>query len=188
MAPRRWATDEQRMFLESYLEKFIEHQKYGVLTKFWPHLERKWFKRWPVILDNDEITPEEQVIKTGLATAAKKKQLKEWFQNQSQSMKRVKRNKGISLDFNPKASRRLQVTETYAAKYYDSKIKPMVQEELATMKDRPRYDIGVVKRNIKKAWDEESDEVRCQVIEEFNTCEPKTTSSTSPHTPKDYAS
>ncbi|KAG6871563.1 hypothetical protein C0992_010733, partial [Termitomyces sp. T32_za158] len=160
-----------------------------MLNKFWPGFERKWFKRWPAMLDDDSavISPEDRDLKLGSVIAAKKKQLKEWFQNQSQSMKRGKKN-GASIDFNPKSSRRLQATEVYAAKYYESKIKPKVDEKLSAMEDRPRYTIGVVKNTIKEAWDAESEEVRLEVLEEVNNARKKLLSpSESVRTPQHYA-
>lgn len=74
MAPRGWATDEQKTFLESYIEKYLLHQTKGILSKFWPSIERKWFKRWPAVCDNESgVSLEDQESKLGEIIAAKKK-------------------------------------------------------------------------------------------------------------------
>ncbi|KAG6889513.1 hypothetical protein C0992_004928 [Termitomyces sp. T32_za158] len=168
MAPPQWTTNKQKEFLEYHKDKFLHYQAQTLLHKFWPYIENKWFQKWPAILNNeDELSPEEQTLKLGSVIEVKKKQLKIWYENISQALKGVTKSKDISLNFNPKNTCHRQVTKLYASKYYDDKIKPLVNKELNAM-DHPCYTIGVIKQNIKKAWEAESEEVRRDVMEQFN--------------------
>ncbi|KAG6875439.1 hypothetical protein C0992_003823 [Termitomyces sp. T32_za158] len=102
-------------------------------------------------------------------------------------MKRGKKLKGITLDL--KSTRHQQVTEAYSAKYYQTKIKPLVDEALQEMSEWPRYPLPVVKHQIKKAWEAESEEVRRTIIEEVNS-QPKGKDVDTPRvrSPDEYAS
>lgn len=108
-------------------------------------------------------------------------------------MKRGKKTNKISFELNSKSTRRLQITEFYAAKFYKTKIKPKVDEELKKMDEHQRYPLGVVKRKIKECWEAESEEVRSMIIEEFN-CQAKESNNDMPsgsnlvRSPQEYAS
>ncbi|KAG6871755.1 hypothetical protein C0995_000419 [Termitomyces sp. Mi166 len=60
------------------------------------------------------------------------------------------------------------MAQAYAQKFYASRIKPLVLDDLKAMnpEDQPCYPIAVIKHNIKKAWDSKLEEVQCQVIKE----------------------
>ncbi|KAG6876208.1 hypothetical protein C0992_000488 [Termitomyces sp. T32_za158] len=102
------------------------------------------------------------------------------------------KKKALTIDLNPKSSRRLQLTEAYAQKYYKSKIKNIVDAEINGLEERPRYPIAIIKRNIQQAWDAESDEVKQEIMHDIQ--EGSSSSNRSPpvnllidRTPEEYA-
>ncbi|KAG6836418.1 hypothetical protein H0H93_008159 [Arthromyces matolae] len=154
MAPKRWATEDQLTFLDSYFPKYVHHQSNNSLTKFWPIFEQKWFKEFPV---TSEMEP-------GFI-AKQKKRIKEWFQNKSQATKRGKNASSLALDLGaPKTSRPPRVLEEYSRVCYDKKIKQNVESRLE-MEDRPRRTLKIVLDEIKASWEQESEEFRREIIE-----------------------
>ncbi|OCH84248.1 hypothetical protein OBBRIDRAFT_808383 [Obba rivulosa] len=47
MPPRKWASDEQEAFFESFVPVFREHQKAKTVHKFWPFMHTEWFASYP---------------------------------------------------------------------------------------------------------------------------------------------
>ncbi|KAJ6452167.1 hypothetical protein C8R47DRAFT_1083816 [Mycena vitilis] len=88
MAPPRWATDEQRAFLFSWMPDFIRRQAEGKLHLFWAPMQQGWFTRFSAQADlglplpNDPnaraLTPDE-LATVGAAIMATKKRLESWF-------------------------------------------------------------------------------------------------------------
>jgi hypothetical protein len=44
---RRWTTPEQRVFLESYVARYLEAQAKRKYTTFWPVFFQAWFAKYP---------------------------------------------------------------------------------------------------------------------------------------------
>ena len=51
MAPKKWALEEQEMYLWSYAEHYLAAPEAGSYHTFWPQLLEGWFKEYPVIED-----------------------------------------------------------------------------------------------------------------------------------------
>lgn len=73
--------------------------------------------------------------------------------------------------------------------FYKSKIKPLVDNEMTIANLPSHITIGIIKHNIKKAWDEESEEVWQQVISQSESAFQKQSvpASSLVQTPQDYA-
>jgi hypothetical protein len=54
MAPKRWANDDQQVYLENLVDEFLEAQKQKKLYKFWVNLHRGWFEEFPEIVAETE--------------------------------------------------------------------------------------------------------------------------------------
>jgi hypothetical protein len=44
---RRWTTPEQRVFLESYVARYLEAQAKRKYSTFWPVFFQAWFAKYP---------------------------------------------------------------------------------------------------------------------------------------------
>jgi hypothetical protein len=44
MAPKKWALEEQEVYLLSYAEHYLATQEAGSYHTFWPQLLEEWFK------------------------------------------------------------------------------------------------------------------------------------------------
>lgn len=47
MAPPRWATPEQSVFLTLLVPIFREHQRVSTVRRFWPFVHTEYFGKWP---------------------------------------------------------------------------------------------------------------------------------------------
>ncbi|KAG6914349.1 hypothetical protein DXG01_000900 [Tephrocybe rancida] len=194
MAPSRWTTEQQTTFLLALVANYLGYQKDNKISRFWVILYKKWFKEWSVSLSDDAQIPlEERERQKGIEMDAIKKKLREWFRNHARTLKKAnKSDKALTLELTTKSSRRLQATEVYARKHYDTKIKPLLKEELEALDEAPRYRIGLVKKSIKKAWDAESDEVKRSILDEVEAAkevpEAQLTPPNTVRTPQQYQS
>ncbi|KAJ7114637.1 hypothetical protein C8R43DRAFT_1138296 [Mycena crocata] len=46
MAPKHWATEEQRQWIDEKMPEFIRRQAEGKLYLFWPPMQEEFFRRW----------------------------------------------------------------------------------------------------------------------------------------------
>ncbi|KAJ7449017.1 hypothetical protein FB451DRAFT_1567149 [Mycena latifolia] len=91
MAPRPWATEDQRKFLEGWMGDYISRQGEGKLHLFWPPLFEAWFSKWPehatvnLPLPSDPTAPamtQDELAMLGAAIVTQKNRLENWFRNQ----------------------------------------------------------------------------------------------------------
>lgn len=196
MAPKPWANEEQTLFLRSYVDRFIEHQKSHTTHTFWPLVEREWFANWPEqvlnlittpgeVLNLDAI-PDPELDRTaelgGLLAARKKvrsdllsrasyidalsQRLKEWFNNHVKATRRAPKLKNLAIQLNPRATRGPQALEVYSKKYYNDKVQMGVKTEIADGGIDPKQSLAVIRRQTKAAFDEEPEDVRRAVFAE----------------------
>jgi hypothetical protein len=72
MTGKRWTTNVQADFLQTYMSQYLDAQAKGSLsTVFWPLLFREWFRTFPekelVYPDHDALTQEQEAfLKTQL--------------------------------------------------------------------------------------------------------------------------
>ncbi|KAG6916280.1 hypothetical protein DXG01_007521, partial [Tephrocybe rancida] len=168
MGRRRWATQEQLAWLGSKLNDFIEHQKKHDTNEFWSVMESEWYARWPsagrLPTDPTNAGSDDNPI------AIEKRRLKEWFNNNSQKMRKQAASSGSSSKYffaEDKNTRAPHATELWAKKYYDTKVKHLVDAELEAS-DIPRNkSLAVIKRNIRAVFDAEPEEIRNNIYMEL---------------------
>ncbi|KDQ32508.1 hypothetical protein PLEOSDRAFT_1080094 [Pleurotus ostreatus PC15] len=129
MAPPSKANAEQKAYLTGLLDKFLEAQKHGRLDRFWPVLYRGWFEQWqeeedPAIMDDGE-------RKKNLGTKIAKRQdyLKRWYHNRTAAKTRAT-PKQLPPPQPIKNARRPQLLQLYSKKYYKTRIRPKIYENL----------------------------------------------------------
>ncbi|KAJ7032312.1 hypothetical protein C8F04DRAFT_1185159 [Mycena alexandri] len=95
-------SQEQLVYLEDFFSKFQDAQRRNKLSKFWQKAESGYFEKWPeedelgiVIPPPDDGSAEpqpqmsdEDAALLGKATDARKKQIRSWFNNRGQKVKR----------------------------------------------------------------------------------------------------
>ncbi|KAJ7699403.1 hypothetical protein B0H16DRAFT_1749436 [Mycena metata] len=134
--------EDQVHWLLELLPDFESAQRRGKVSSFWPKMERKFFKEWPEETELGLELPvpddgsanaappmaDEDAARLGKATLERKKQLKSWFNNNSQKLKRagdtVSTRKQGSLAVRlfknlVKRRRRLQEVEIYQKRNKD---------------------------------------------------------------------
>jgi hypothetical protein len=47
MAPPPWATEEQRVWLDTRMSRYVKLQADGKLSEFWPWVQGQWFNDFP---------------------------------------------------------------------------------------------------------------------------------------------
>lgn len=72
MAPQEKTTKEQRKYLWSLMDDYLEVQKQGNFTKFWARLFLAWFKLWPV--EEDARIQDEEQRRVAYALAIKEQE------------------------------------------------------------------------------------------------------------------
>jgi hypothetical protein len=157
MAPKRWTSAEQQLFLESFLPQYLLAKTNKRLEPFWSTLDREWFGKYPerdLVLGTqavESVLTDEEAGRLRQAVDARKKvclhfnlvefiadisetqQLKTWMRNTTQATTKASKNSGRSTFFSSaattKRTRVNQRLEIYSKRYYDEKMKGAVDEE-----------------------------------------------------------
>jgi hypothetical protein len=150
MPPVPWASLEQKVYLLAHCDAFIEAQKNKSVYKFWINIHQEWFSKWPEPgtegLHEPDITDDIK-LELGMKIDQRKKvrisfltcpginltfpqKIKGWFNNHGS---KARKSKPIVIQVNAKSRRRLQTTELYSRKFYDTKIKPKVDAEMEAL-------------------------------------------------------
>jgi len=76
MAPRTWLTADQQTFLLTYCDEYLECQKKGNYSNFWPPFFEKWEDQWPpraslnpAVPMDQPLTPEQLMQEAEIRTA-----------------------------------------------------------------------------------------------------------------------
>ncbi|KAF8887613.1 hypothetical protein BD779DRAFT_1672737 [Infundibulicybe gibba] len=194
MPPPRWTTPEQLSFLTGWVEKYLEAKKKKQYDNFWKELECAWFEKWPedgLGEECDLASPEG--VKRFAEVAAKvelqKDQLKTWFRNNSGDKGRRALNKKpvICVGVKPHGKRRLRAEEMYSRLVYANQIQSAVSEQIRTLKPGRKGLLPLIRTQIKKAWEAESDEVKAMVLEAVANQDVPTKEKVIEKTPEAYA-
>ncbi len=76
MAPPSKVNAEQKAFLESFVDAFLENQKNSTSHKFWPVFYRQWFEKYGMAEDTSIQDAEER--RKDLAAKVTKKREVSW--------------------------------------------------------------------------------------------------------------
>lgn len=76
MAPRTWLTADQQSFILTYRDEYLECQKKGNYSNFWPPFFEKWEEQWPpkaslnpAVPMDQPLTPEQLTQEAEIRTA-----------------------------------------------------------------------------------------------------------------------
>ncbi|KAJ7236303.1 hypothetical protein C8J57DRAFT_1247798 [Mycena rebaudengoi] len=99
MAPPPWATEEQRVWLDARMPRYVKLQADGKLSEFWPWVQGQWFNDFPEeaaiglpppsTLGDAPVLTEVQMGQLGNAIKKRKSQLDNWFRNQMNKQRRA---------------------------------------------------------------------------------------------------
>ncbi|KAM6491180.1 hypothetical protein JOM56_013419 [Amanita muscaria] len=158
MAPRSWATEEQRAFLTSHLDEFFNMQNAGKLSSFWPKIQNLWFQQWhePGM---EEGTPDESTAGLREDVQERKKQLQNWFyNNRDNRIRGGARVKPLKLELKQKHT--LTAVQLYSAANYEENIKKSVISEIQDRALLKTKMLEVIKRKTAEQFLAEPPEVR----------------------------
>ncbi|KAG6809279.1 hypothetical protein H0H92_000840, partial [Tricholoma furcatifolium] len=172
--PKCWADDHQLDWLNSKFDLFLEHQKEKTLHAFWPLMENQWFQRFPEPMEGSQGTDESGHN----PIQEKKKQLRQWFNNNSQKMrKQSTQNPALAFfdeDKPSKGKRTLHASEFWSKTNYKEKVEPLVKAELAASNVPANRSLPIIKRHIRAAFDAEPEASRQLVYAELEEAKVRT--------------
>ncbi|TFK78361.1 hypothetical protein K466DRAFT_570886, partial [Polyporus arcularius HHB13444] len=178
MAPPQKTMPEQTTWLQDRIPAFRQAQKDAESGPWSLAMCQDWYAEWPI---EDEIwgagkwpptplSPEDKEMKEQ-ACIAKQKQLINWFRNNTRNGA-VKKLESAPARPKGKNKRALQEVEVYSKLYYDEKVKPVVEEKLASLKaDRnvdsiePKERLAIVRSHTMASLQQAGDDVKKAVAE-----------------------
>ncbi|KAH9913411.1 uncharacterized protein B0H18DRAFT_960372 [Fomitopsis serialis] len=174
MAPPRWTTAEEAGFLQSKVDAFRSHQLAQNLQRFWPTVYREWFSAFPekarVLPGVDGELSEDQNQQLQKAIQSRQKQIYNWFNNLASQQNRKAKSTRVNTDlfFKSKSRRSLKDTEVYSRMYYDERVKPLVEKEIAKKKVAGHIvarteRLQIIKDVTVKAFDKENETIKAEV-------------------------
>ncbi|KAJ7242242.1 hypothetical protein C8J57DRAFT_1244120 [Mycena rebaudengoi] len=99
MAPPPWATEEQRVWLDTRMSRYVKLQADGKLSEFWPWVQGQWFNDFPEEaaiglpppspLGDAPALTDVQMGQLGNAIKNRKSKLENWFRNQMNKQRRA---------------------------------------------------------------------------------------------------
>ncbi|KAG1764620.1 hypothetical protein EDD22DRAFT_951550 [Suillus occidentalis] len=182
MAPRKWTTSEQEVWLEPWYQKFAEKQsdKSRNHKNFFADLYERWFEAFPEprpdhVTDLGPITLEEYVN----ATDIRKAKLHTRFKNNFSGLKVGRQAKANANDvFDAvvrkiteceKPTRMLQEREAYSKLYYADHVQKSIQEMLKVAQETQSLtngqQVALVKKETAALYAGESEEIKAKVKE-----------------------
>ncbi|KAF4573631.1 hypothetical protein EYR36_008149 [Pleurotus pulmonarius] len=131
MAPPSKSSPEQLEYLRGLLDQFLEAQKHGRLDRFWPELFRGWFSQWHEEEDTSIVDEGERKSDLGVRLGKRQEYLKRWFQNKTAAKTRAPpKELPIPPEEALKTVRRPQLLQLYTKKYYKTRIRSKIYDEL----------------------------------------------------------
>ncbi|KAF7437526.1 hypothetical protein PC9H_000044 [Pleurotus ostreatus] len=162
MAPPSKVNAEQKAFLESLIDTFLENRKKSTLHKFWPVLYRQWFERYPIVEDTSIQDAEERRKDLAAKVEKKREYLNRWYHNHASAKVRA-----VVLVTHQKKTRRPQLVQMYCKKYYSSRIKPLIVKELNGKVPTRKEFLALLHVHSTAAFDDETPAVKAQMNEEY---------------------
>ncbi|KAH9918024.1 uncharacterized protein B0H18DRAFT_1123294 [Fomitopsis serialis] len=171
MAPTRWSTEAETSFLLSKVDTFRTHQLSQSLQRFWPTVYREWFAAFPekprVLPDVEGELSQEQNERLQLAIQSRQKQIYNWFNNLSSQQNRKAKSTSTRVSanlFKKKSSRGLKEIEVYSRKYYDDRVKPLVDEELKGRTNVSRGErLNIIKAKTEEKFKVETESIKAEI-------------------------
>lgn len=143
-----WAQADQEAWLWEQLPPFLAAQAGGVkiLAEFWPRLFEQWFRQWPEpdppanpsSNNSDNPMKARKEVRHHAPNARKfftyffPQRIKQWFNNHTRaSGAKETKAKASLLNLGGRKIRKMPLSYTYSALYYEEKIKPVLGEHWA---------------------------------------------------------
>ncbi|KDQ32240.1 hypothetical protein PLEOSDRAFT_165491 [Pleurotus ostreatus PC15] len=195
MAPPDKVSAEQKTFLFSLMNAYLEAQKIGRLDKFWLEMQGAWFHKWAEEEDTTITDKEERATAHAEAIAARIKYLRRWYPNHSGKKNRANPYGRLIAQAVKKArpTRRPQLVQLYTKLYYAQRIAPLVQAEMRrlTILKGKKPSRGVFLRLLRiystARWKLEKDNIKDKVIAEYDRRQKEKDEAAEPGTPSAYA-
>ncbi|KAG1876355.1 hypothetical protein F4604DRAFT_1680521 [Suillus subluteus] len=191
MAPPRWTSAEQLMWLQNEVPMYLQMQKDKKLVQFFELLYPKWFRSEKSPDDNDTninqssldsdaaineiiakldhenaIIPISDVEKQSDLDPELAEKLQEWFRNNTKGKTRpggTLASKVLStmLGQCARGTRDLKEVEVYSQLHYESKVKPLVSEDIRENKlALPDQRLCAVRHHTSECFAKESEDVK----------------------------
>ncbi|KAJ8508646.1 hypothetical protein ONZ45_g9098 [Pleurotus djamor] len=159
MPAKERTTPEQKAFLESFGDSYIESQKAQSLSTFWPDMFKGYFEKWPVVLPvgQEDNALREAILKEQAA-------LKTWFRYH---YKRKNKTTGVKPFVPIKNGRCTQFIHYYCAKNYKDKIQPLVLAAGKGLKLKRGEFLGKLRQISTKCYEAETPEMKTQLLKEY---------------------
>ncbi|KAG6824929.1 hypothetical protein H0H92_005374, partial [Tricholoma furcatifolium] len=145
-----------------------------VVSAFWPLMENQWFQRFPEPAEGTEESKQNPIHEKKKAT----QQLRQWFNNNSQKMrKQSTQNPALAFfdaDKPSKGKRTLHASEFWSKTNYKEKVEPLVKAELAASNVLANRSLPIIKRHIHAAFDAEPEASRQLIYAEIEEAKVRT--------------
>ncbi|KAL7279608.1 hypothetical protein ACG7TL_006014 [Trametes sanguinea] len=169
MPPPRWATDEQWEWLSARRLEWRQAKTSGQIPAFLAKTYNTWAQLWSertLLFGEKDTLSEEEELQLGKAVKAKQKN----HGGRSNGSDAPERGHEIQLP-KVKGTRALQPIEVYSKRYYESKVKPLVEEEIqkrklerAIEKLSPVERLEIIRQCTRNAFEAESSEIREEIM------------------------
>ncbi|EMD37243.1 hypothetical protein CERSUDRAFT_123247 [Gelatoporia subvermispora B] len=178
MPPLKWANKEQVGWLEARIPDFRAHQADRNVPKFWPCVYNAWFAQfpeWDAVFGDDPPTlplTQEQQDRYGAAILKRRQRIYNWFNNyqgdHGRKAMQIRPLTTYMVDtcLKPRGQRILQLSEYYSQAFYRDKLREDVNAEVASclVRGEKPCRISIAKRLAREGFENESDEVKQQII------------------------
>ncbi|KAF9490908.1 hypothetical protein BDN71DRAFT_1521068 [Pleurotus eryngii] len=157
MAPRDKVTAEQKAFLCTLVDMYLETKKHGGWSKFWASTFQGWFKLWPEPEDTSIVDKEERDAKLAKAILCRHGN---WFRNHAV------RKAPTSLNRREKKSKRTrgpQLLELYSTEYYASRVATNVASTNEAESVEELKQLPIIRSETKKAFFDETPEFQAEL-------------------------
>ncbi|KAG2338700.1 hypothetical protein BDR05DRAFT_951759 [Suillus weaverae] len=171
MAPRTWLTADQQTFLLTYRDEYLECQKKGNYSNFWPPFFEKWEDQWPpraslnpAVPMDQPLTPEQLMQEAEIRTAVQTRLIVK-LRNDNGHSKAARKANGAG---NSVVNKLLKKSEVYAKKYYASRVQPYIKDELNAIKEQsnppePKANLHIIRKHVAQCWESESTDVKEEI-------------------------
>ncbi|KAG6808750.1 hypothetical protein H0H92_003021, partial [Tricholoma furcatifolium] len=171
MPGKEWATPDQSAFLLEDMEKYRDCQADQSYRRFWDYKFEAWESKFPERaalfpdLGPSDALDEAQEQSLSDAIRKRQQQIISWYRWRTQKKARKAEQKKIKTMMkiiHGSRSRLPQVTEIYSDMFYETKIAPIVKEEMPASANRSEC-LTVIKRVTRDLWHNETSDVVDQV-------------------------
>ncbi|KAG2746810.1 hypothetical protein P692DRAFT_20708876, partial [Suillus brevipes Sb2] len=167
-------------------DEYLECQKKGNYSNFWPPFFEKWEDQWPpraslnpAVPMDQPLTPEQLMQEAEIRTAVQTRLIVKLRNDNGHSKAARKANgagnsvvnkllKSIVKGPTTSRTRLLKESEVYAKKYYASRVQPYVKDELNAIKEQsnppePKANLRIIRKHVAQCWESESADVKEEI-------------------------